>query len=161
MPFRSPVLNAIPSPICIKRSLTVITALIASHLSFVAAYADTAPYVLRWYFDDLIDVKRLDFTVMVDRLEIQNVVVNKGNCPIATTMIGAIELSMHDIVVELGKVFSETRIEPLDKNKDPLQGFPLIGVFGEALAVYVPISCNILRVEITTSGGNWISNFNP
>ena len=142
-----------------KRPLMVITALAAAQLHIAASYAETAPYAVKWYFDDLVEVKRLDFIVMADQLEIHNVIVNKGNCPIATTMNGAVELSVNDAVLALGEALAGQDIEPLEQTNDPMAGFPLNGVFGEALSVYVPMSCNILRVEITTPEGNWTSTF--
>lgn len=145
----------------IKRVLAVITALVAVQLPFAVSYAETAPYTVKWYFDDLVEVKRLDFIVMADQLEIQNVIVNKGNCPIATTMNGAVELSVNDAVLALGEALAGQDIEPLEQTNDPMAGFPLNGGFGEALSVYVPMSCNILLVETTTSEGNWSSTFKP
>lgn len=145
----------------IKRVLAVIIALVAVQLPFAVSSAETAPYTVKWYFDDLVEVKRLDFIVMADQLELQNVIVNKGNCPIATTMNGAVELSVNDAVLALGEALAGQDIEPLEQTNDPMAGFPLIGVFGEALSVYVPMSCNILLVEISTSEGNWSSTFKP
>ena len=126
-----------------------------------SAEAQSAPYSAKWYFDDLVEVKRLEFTVLADRLEIVTVVVNKGNCPIATTTNGAIELSVNDAVLELGQTLSDQRLDPLEQTVDPAKGFPLSGVFGESLSVYVPNSCNILLVDISTSMGNWSSSFSP
>ncbi len=132
-------------------------------LGFCASFAQaqTAPYSVKWYFDDLVEVKRLDFIVMSDQLEIETVVVNKGNCPIATTTNGAVELSVNDAVLELGETLSGQPLDPLEQTVDPAEGFPLTGVFGESLSVYVPNSCNILLVEISTSMGNWSSSFSP
>jgi hypothetical protein len=132
-------------------------------LGFCASFAQaqTAPYSVKWYFDDLVEVKRLDFIVMSDQLEIETVVVNKGNCPIATTTNGAVELSVNDAVLELGETLSGQPLDPLEQTVDPAAGFPLTGVFGESLSVYVPNSCNILLVEISTSMGNWSSSFSP
>ena len=48
----------------IKRVLAVITALVAVQLPFAVSYAETAPYTVKWHFDDLVEVKRLDFIVM-------------------------------------------------------------------------------------------------
>ena len=98
---------------------------------------------------------------MADRLEIHGIVVNKGNCPIATTTNGAVELSVNDAAEALGKAITGQAVEPLAQSSDPTEGLPLVGVFGEALSVYVPNSCNILLVEIMTSEGNWSSNFKP
>lgn len=126
-----------------------------------SAEAQSAPYSAKWYFDDLVEVKRLDFIVMSDQLEIETVVVNKGNCPIATTTNGAVELSVNDAVLELGETLSGQPLDPLEQTVDPAEGFPLTGVFGESLSVYVPNSCNILLVEISTSMGNWSSSFSP
>ena len=103
----------------------------------------------------------MDFIVMADQLEIQNVIVNKGNCPIATTMNGAVELSVNDAVLALGEALAGQDIEPLEQTNDPMERLPLNGGFGEALSVYVPMSCNILLVETTTSEGNWSSTFKP
>jgi hypothetical protein len=132
-------------------------------LGFCASFAQaqTAPYSVKWYFDDLVEVKRLDFIVMSDQLEIETVVVNKGNCPIATTTNGAVELSVNDAVLELGETLSGQPLDPLEQTVHPAEGFPLTGVFGESLSVYVPNSCNILLVEISTSMGNWSSSFSP
>jgi hypothetical protein len=106
-------------------------------------------------------VKRLDVIVMAVELEIHSIVVNKGNCPIATTLNGAVELPVNDAVEALGEAITGQAIEPLEQSSIPTEGLPLVGVFGEALSVYVPNSCNILLVEIVTSEGNWSSNFKP
>ena len=119
------------------------------------------PCAVKWSYDDLVEVKRLDFILMADQLEIHSIVVNKGNCPIATTMNGAVELSVNDAVEALGKAITGQAVEPLERSSDPTEGLPLVGVFGEALSVHVPNSCNILLVEIMTSEGNWSSNFKP
>lgn len=153
--------HAVGSIMQIKRVLAVIIALVAVQLPFAVSSAETAPYAVKWYFDDLVEVKRLDFIVMADQLEIQNVIVNKGNCPIATTMNGAVELSVNDAVLALGEALAGQDIEPLEQTNDPMERLPLNGGFGEALSVYVPMSCNILLVETTTSEGNWSSTFKP
>ena len=106
-------------------------------------------------------MKRLDFVVMAVELEIHSFVVNKGNCPIATTLNCAVELSVYDAAEALGEAITGQAIEPLEQSSIPTEGLPLVGVFGEALSVYVPNSCNILLVEIVTSEGNWSSNFKP
>jgi hypothetical protein len=106
-------------------------------------------------------VKRLDFIVMAVELEIHSIVVNKGNCPMAATLNGAVELSVNDAAEALGEAITGQAIEPLEQSSIPTEGLPLVGVFGEALSVYVPNSCNILLVEIVTSEGNWSSNFKP
>jgi hypothetical protein len=98
---------------------------------------------------------------MADQLEIQDIVVNKGNCPIATTLNGAVELSVNDAFEALGEAISGQEVEPLEQSSILTEGLPLVGVFGEALSVYVSNSCNILLVEIVTSEGNWPSNFKP
>jgi len=109
----------------IKLVLAVITALVAVQLPFAVSYAETAPYTVKWYFDDLVEVKRLDFIVMADQLEIQNVIVNKGNCPIATTMNGAVELSINDAVLALGEALAGQDVEPLAQTNAQWRNFYL------------------------------------
>ena len=145
----------------VAQHILAIIAIITIGLIWSSAHAQTAPYAVKWSYDDLVEVKRLDFIVMADRLEIHSVVVNKGSCPIATTMNGAVELSVNDAVEALGKAITGQAVEPLEQSSDLIEGLPLVGVFGEALSVYVPNSCNILLVEIMTSEGNWSSNFKP
>jgi hypothetical protein len=145
----------------VARHTLEIIAIITSGLTWNPAHAQTAPYAVKWSHDDLVEVKRLDFIVMAVELEIHSIVVNKGNCPIATTLNGAVELRVHDAVEALGEAITGQAIEPLEQSSIPTEGLPLVGVFGEALSVYVPNSCNILLVEIVTSEGNWSSNFNP
>ena len=145
----------------VAQHILAIIAIITIGLTWSSAHAQTAPYAVKWSYDDLVEVKRLDFLVMTDRLEIHGIVVNKGNCPIATTMNGAVELSVNDAVEALGKAITGQAVEPLAQSSDPTEGLPLVGVFGEALSVYVPNSCNILLVEIMTPQGNWSSNFKP
>jgi hypothetical protein len=106
-------------------------------------------------------VKRLDIIVLIDQLEIADVIVNKGNCPIATTFDGAVELSVNDAVQKLGEVLAGQDMEPLQQTSDPAEGLPLSGVYGESLSVFVGLSCNILLVEIITSEGEWSSQFKP
>jgi len=123
--------------------------------------AQEAPYSLTWLKDDLIDVKRLDFIVLADMLELTEIAVNKGNCQIATTFDGAVELSVNDMALSLGKALTDEPLEPLPQTNDPRAGLPMSGVFGERLSVFVPVSCNILLVEIETSLGPWKSRFEP
>ena len=75
-------------PCDIAGVLAVMTAGVMGSVSV----AQSAPYDLKWYYDDLVEVKRLDFIVLTDQLEITDVIVNKGNCAIATTFDGAVEL---------------------------------------------------------------------
>jgi len=145
----------------VAQHILAIIAIITIGLTWSSAHAQTAPYAVKWSYDDLVEVKRLDFILMADQLEIHSIVVNKGNCPIATTMNGAVELSVNDAVEALGKAITGQAVEPLEQSSDLIEGLPLVGVFGEALSVYVPNSCNILLVEIMTSEGNWSSNFKP
>lgn len=123
--------------------------------------AQDAPYSLSWREDDLVDVKRIDLIVMADALAVTDVIVNKGNCQIATTLDGAVELGVNDMALSLGKVLTDQPLDPLPQTNDPKAGLPLNGVFGENLSVYVPLSCNILLVELVTSHGNWTTRFTP
>ncbi|MBM3616609.1 MAG: hypothetical protein FJX28_14660 [Alphaproteobacteria bacterium] len=123
--------------------------------------AQEAPYSVTWIEDDLIDVKRIDFVVMADMLEITEIAVNKGNCPIATTFDGAVELSVNDMALSLGKALTNEPLDPLPQTEDPRAGLPMSGVFGEKLSVFVPVSCNILLVQIETSLGPWKTNWAP
>ena len=145
----------------VAQHVLVIIAIMTIGLTWSSAHAQTAPYAVKWSYDDLVEVKRLDFIVMADKLEIHSIVVNKGNCPIATTMKGAVELSVNDAFEALCEAISGQEVEPLEQSSIPSKGLPLGGVFGEALSVYVPNSCNILLVEIVTSEGSWSSNFKP
>jgi hypothetical protein len=145
----------------VARHTLEIIAIVTSGLTWNPAHAQTAPYAVKWSHDDLVEVKRLDFIVMAVELEIHSIVVNKGSCPSATTLNGAVELSVYDAVEALGEAITGQAIEPLEQSSIPTEGLPLVGVFGEALSVYVPNSCNILLVEIETSEGNWSSNFKP
>jgi hypothetical protein len=145
----------------VARHTLEIIAIVTSGLTWNPAHAQTAPYAVKWSHDDLVEVKRIDFIVMADQLEIQDIVVNKGNCPIATTLNGAVELSVNDAFEALGEGISGQEVEPLEQSSILTEGLPLVGVFGEALSVYVSNSCNILLVEIVTSEGNWSSNFKP
>jgi hypothetical protein len=144
-------------PCHIAGVLAVMTAGVMGSVSV----AQSAPYDLKWYYDDLVEVKRLDFIVLTDQLEITDVIVNKGNCPIATTFDGAVELSVNDAVQKLGEVLAGQEMEPLQQTSDPAEGLPLSGVYGESLSVFVGLSCNILLVEIITSEGEWSSQFKP
>jgi hypothetical protein len=80
----------------VAQHILAIIAIITIGLTWSSAHAQTAPYAVKWSYDDLVEVKRLDFIVMTDQLEIHSIVVNKGNCPIATTTNGAVELSVND-----------------------------------------------------------------
>lgn len=126
-----------------------------------SAGAQDAPYALTWVEDDLVDVKRIDLIVMVETLDVTDVTVNMGNCPIATTFDGAVELSVNDMALSLGKVLTEEPLDPLPQTHDPKAGLPLTGVFGERLSVFVPMSCNVLLVELATSQGDWTTRFDP
>lgn len=143
----------------VAQHILAIIAIITIGLTWSSAHAQTVPCAVKWSYDDLVEVKRLDFILMADQLEIHSIVVNKGNCPIATTMNGAVELSVNDAVEALGKAITGQAVEPLAQSSDLTEGLPLVGVFGEILSVYVPNSCNILLVEIMTPEGNWSSNF--
>jgi hypothetical protein len=145
----------------VAQHILAIIAIITIGLTWSSAHAQTAPYAVKWSYDDLVEVKRLDFIVMAVQLEIQGIVVNKGNCHIATTTNLAVELRVNYAVEALGEAITGQAIEPLEQSSIPTEGLPLVGVFGEALSVYVPNSCNILLVEIVTSEGNWSSNFKP
>jgi hypothetical protein len=127
----------------------------------ISANAQDAPYAMKWQEDDLIDVKRIDVIVMVDDLSIYKVTVNKGNCQIATTFDGAVELSVNDMAMSLGKILTNEPLDPLPQTTNPNAGLPLSGAFGDKLSVFVPISCNILLVEVDTSHGMWTTRFNP
>jgi len=143
----------------VAQHILAIIAIITIGLTWSSAHAQTVPCAVKWSYDDLVEVKRLDFILMADQLEIHSIVVNKGNCLIATTMNGAVELSVNDAVEALGKAITGQAVEPLAQSSDLTEGLPLVGVFGEILSVYVPNSCNILLVEIMTPEGNWSSNF--
>lgn len=138
----------------------IILAMLLAPVPF-AANAQDAPYAMKWLEDDLVDVKRIDVIVMVDELSISEVTVNKGNCPIATTFDGAVELSVNDMALSLGKVLTNEPLDHLPQTTDPNAGLPMSGAFGDKLTVFVPLSCNILLVEIDTSHGMWTTRFNP
>lgn len=123
--------------------------------------AQEAPYSVTWIKDDLIEVKRIDLIVLADILELTEITVNKGNCPIATTFDGAVELSVNDMALSLGKALTDEPLDPLPQTEDPRAGLPMSGVFGERLSVFVPVSCNVLLVETETSLGPWKSRFDP
>ena len=125
------------------------------------AAAQEAPYSVTWIKDDLIDVKRIDFIVSADMLEITEIAVNKGNCLIATTFDGAVELSVNDMALSLGKALTNEPLDPLPQTEDPRAGLPMSGVFGEKLSVFVPVSCNILLVQIESSLGPWKTHWAP
>jgi hypothetical protein len=144
-------------PCHIAGVLAVLTAGMMGSVSL----AQSAPYDLKWFYGAQAEVKRLDFIVLIDQLEIADVIVNKGNCPIATTFDGAVELSVNDAVQKLGQVLAGQDMEPLQQTSDPAEGLPLSGVYGESLSVFVGLSCNILLVEIITSEGEWSSQFKP
>ena len=153
--------NTYAGHIWVVRHTLEIIAIITSGLTWNPAHAQTAPYAVKWSHDDLVEVKRLDFIVLTDQLEITDVIVNKGNCPIATTFDGAVELSVNDAVQKLGEVLAGQEMELLQQTSDPAEGLPLSGVYGESLSVFVELSCNILLVEIITSEGEWSSQFKP
>lgn len=138
----------------------VILAMLLAHVPF-SLIAQEAPYAIEWLEDDLVDVKRIDFIVMVDQLAVSAVTVNKGNCPIATTFDGAVELSVNDMARSLGQVLTDEPLDPLPQTTDPNAGLPLSGAFGDKLSVFVPMSCNILLVEVDTSQGPWTTRFTP
>jgi hypothetical protein len=139
----------------------VLIALIVLLAPLSSAHAQSSPYDLRWQIDELHEIKRLDFTVLVDRFELYDIAINKGNCQFASTFNGAVELRVNDAVLGLGKALAGSAIEPLAQKEDPKGGFPLMGRFGDVLTIYVPNSCNIILVEVETSEGNWKSNFKP
>jgi hypothetical protein len=124
-------------------------------------FAQEAPMYVRWNFDDLMDVKRIEITVMVDQLTVTDVVVNKGNCRIATNFDGAYELSIHDMAKTLGEALTGKPAEELPRDHDPASDFPLKGAYGDVIKVYVPESCNVLRIEMETDQGQWTSQFTP
>jgi hypothetical protein len=125
------------------------------------SYAQEAPYSVKWKWDDLTEIKKIEFTVMTEKLTINDVIVNKGNCQIATNFDGAIELKVNDAFQQLGKVLSPKPIEKLPQKTDPKKGFPMSGGFGEGLGVYVGRSCNIILVETKTDQGDWANKFEP
>jgi len=125
------------------------------------SYAQEAPYSVKCKWDDLTEIKKIEFTVMTEKLTINDVIVNKGNCQIATNFDGAIELKVNDAVQQLSKVLSPTPIEKLPQKIDPKKGFPMSGVFGEGLGVFVARSYNIILVETKTDQGNWTNQFEP
>lgn len=129
--------------------------------SFFPVMAQDAPYQARWLEDDLVSVKRLEFIVMADELLVSNVRVNRGNCPIATNLDGAVELSVNDAFHGLAEVMAGEPVATFPQKHDPKAGFPMRGLFGESLSVFVPLSCNILLVEIETPDGNWSTTFTP
>jgi hypothetical protein len=132
-----------------------------SWFSFSSVMAQDAPYQARWLEDDLVSVKRLEFIVMADELLVSNVRVNRGNCPIATNLDGAVELSVNDAFHGLAEVMAGEQVATFPQKHDPKAGFPMRGLFGESLSVFVPLSCNILLVEIETPDGNWSTKFTP
>lgn len=123
--------------------------------------AQEAPYQARWFEDDLVSVKRLELIVMTDELQVNNVQVNRGNCPIASNLDGAVELSVNDAFHGLAEAMAGESVATFPQKHDPKAGFPLKGVFGESLSVFVPLSCNIILVEVETPDGNWSTTFNP
>jgi hypothetical protein len=127
----------------VTRHMLAIIAIITIGLTRNSAHAQTAPCAVKWSYDDLVEVKRLDSIVMADQLEIHSIAVNKGNCPIATTTNGAVELSVNDAVEVLGKAITGQAVEPLEQSSNPTAGLPLVGVFGEDFSVYVLSFCNI------------------
>jgi hypothetical protein len=106
-------------------------------------------------------VKRLEVIATVDSLEITDVVVNKGNCQIASTINGAIELSVNEMALSVANILADRPLVKVPQTINPKAGLPLRGVFGERLSIYVPLSCNILLVELVTSHGNWTTKFSP
>ncbi len=114
----------------VAQHILAIIAIITIGLTWSSAHAQTVPCAVKWSYDDLVEVKRLDFIVMADQLEIHSIVVNKGNCPIATTTNGAVELSVNDAAEALGKAITGQAVEPLAQSSDPTEGLPLVGVFG-------------------------------
>jgi hypothetical protein len=141
-----------------KRSCLILATVITMTNS---SHAQEAPYSVKWKWDDLTEIKKIEFTVMTDKLTINDVIVNKGNCQIATNFDGAIELKVNDAVQQLGKVLSSTPIEKLPQKTDPKKGFPMSGKFGEGLGVFVARSCNIILVETKTDQGDWANKFEP
>ena len=139
-----------------KRSSVIVAIFIIMTNS---SHAQEAPYSVKWKWDDLTEIKKIEFTVMTEKLTINDVIVNKGNCQIATNFDGAIELKVNDAVQQLGKVLSSTPIEKLPQKTDPKKGFPMSGVFGEGLGVFVARSCNIILVETKTDQGDWTNKF--
>lgn len=125
------------------------------------SHAQEAPYSVKWKWDDITEIKKIEFTMMTDKLTINDVIVNKGNCQIATNFDGAIELKVNDAVLQLGKVLSSTPIEKLPQKTDPKKGFPMSGKFGDGLGVFVARSCNIILVETKTDQGDWTNKFEP
>lgn len=125
------------------------------------SHAQEAPYSVKWKWDDITEIKKIEFTMMTDKLTINDVIVNKGNCQIATNFDGAIELKVNDAVRQLGKVLSSTPIEKLPQKTDPKKGFPMSGKFGDGLGVFVARSCNIILVETKTDQGDWTNKFEP
>lgn len=123
--------------------------------------AQEAPYQARWFEDDLVSVKRLELIVMSDELQVNDVRVNRGNCPIATNLDGAVELSVNDAFHGLAEVMAGESVATFPQKHDPNAGFPMKGVFGESISVFVPLSCNIILVEVETPDGSWTTKFNP
>ena len=142
----------------LKRSFGILATVIIMTSN---SYAQEAPYSVKWKWDDLTEIKKIEFTVMTEKLTLNDVIVNKGNCQIATNFDGAIELKVNDAVQQLGKVLSPTPIEKLPQKTDPKKGFPMSGKFGEGLGVYVGRSCNIILVETKTDQGDWANKFEP
>lgn len=143
----------------IRKWFHMITA-VASIMSNTSQ-AQELPYRLKWKWDDLTEIKKLEFIEMTEKLTLNDVIVNKGNCSTATNFDGAIELKVNDAVQQLGNIIAKEPIEKLPQKKDPKMGFPMTGVFGESLNIYVARSCNIIIVESKTDQGEWTSKFEP
>ncbi len=141
-----------------KRFFMVVTAVIVTSS---VSDAQEAPFSVKWKWDDLTEIKKLEFTVMTEKLAINDVIVNKGNCQIATNFDGAIELKVNDAVQQLGNILSKEPVAKLPQKQDPRKGFQLTGVFGEVLGVFVARSCNIILVETKTDQGDWTNKFEP
>ena len=134
---------------------------VAGFFSGTISHAQEGPYSVKWRWDNITEIKKLEFTVMTEKLTIDDVIVNKGNCQIATNFDGAIELKVNDAVQQLGNILSKGPIEKLPQKNDPKKGFPISGLFGEVIAVFVARSCNIILVETKTDHGDWNNKFEP
>ena len=121
--------------------------------------SERSPFHLKWKMDDFTEVKKLEFTILVDELLIQRVSVNRCNCQYATSLRGAIELKVNDAIADLGGIMSGRTMKHFPQNYDPNEAMPLKGRFGEIINVYVANSCNILLVQTSTDRGAWTHRF--
>jgi hypothetical protein len=72
--------------------------------------------------------------------------------------LAAVNNVLADSVQQLGQLLGQSR--PFNR-ANPRAGFPLEGRYGDALALYTSINCNVIRLDLNTSIGGYHFTWQP